>query len=1102
MATSQFKKGADYVKRSLREVQYQVLGMASALGLGGIGLSNLASRFIDVARETTRARVALRNISGDAAGFKENMDFLKNSADKYGQELNGMTMEFAKFSAAASSAGISLKDQHVIYDSFTRSIAAFGLTSSDAHLAYLALSQMMSKGKVSAEELRRQLGERMPVAMEAMARAVGVSIQELDKLIKAGKVVSKDVMLPFVKEMEKMLPEVNTDNIETSLNRLKNTFTSLTESLKVGEFYKKIIDLTRGLLSTLEQSFTRYITVIATSLVGGKLFNAFRKLRESVIKDNAAILANKIKTEEQAQLATQKRITAEANYNKLSELYAKASDDEKLRSYTKLTTAQKTMDKARLVEKKALLAQEEAAQKAAALRTQGFWVSAWTKIGGFVKGVMISIKGLFSSFLPMAIIGILTNFVMKLVEARKEAQRIKNIFNDNRASVFGVADTPEIQNLQTLHRIVKDRLGTQEEIKNAQDELQKKLGVEIKSQDDLNKKVAERISLLREAARAEQAAQNNAQLEQRNREIARKASKSGDSISFQQFLEDYRRVSAERGGDLRGATVIELAENRGLDTGGVFKNDFVNSIKEFEQNLRAINENNKILESSVRSGASITSTDTSTPPDDPDKKKETPLEKAEKKYTEELERLANQKAAGAIKEKEYNEAVDKLNKATYEEIAGILGVNAERNKTFQLAKKGVENQLSVTNELNDTIDGYNKSLKDLDEKKRLGLISDEKYNQELVSLIDSTSDKIASFEKVGEAEEEYINNLKQIKSGLIEKPTRESRDTTFDYKKSESDKLGEEVSLQEKLVRKLQEAKEQYELLGEYGKEALAEIAKEEEKLTSLSDALKLAELKEDIQQINKDLFSESIDGITGFANALDSVANSWERVANQDISGFERLVSIINAMGDTINMVVSAWESYQAIQELLLQLDKAREAQQAASTAAEVSKITAVSSAKIAADTAETASTTAKTAATVAALTAQEIAAKGVMAAQSTAAYAYIPFAGVGLAAGQIAAMQGLISATKAASAIPGFNDGGIVMGGMRVGDKNLIRANAGEVVMTTVQQGKLWKAIQSGDFGAKNTGVGAVPEIKLRIEGKDIVGSLKNYQQYLSRR
>lgn len=35
---------------------------------------------------------------------------------------------------------------------------------------------MMSKGKVSSEELRLQMGERLPIALQAMAKAAGVSV--------------------------------------------------------------------------------------------------------------------------------------------------------------------------------------------------------------------------------------------------------------------------------------------------------------------------------------------------------------------------------------------------------------------------------------------------------------------------------------------------------------------------------------------------------------------------------------------------------------------------------------------------------------------------------------------------------------------------------------------------------------------------------------------------------------------------------------------------------------------------------------------------------------------------------------------------------------
>ena len=57
------------------------------------------------------------------------MNFLIKASNKWGQELNGMTSEFAKFSAAATSAGISIQDQQTIFESFTRSITGFGMSS-------------------------------------------------------------------------------------------------------------------------------------------------------------------------------------------------------------------------------------------------------------------------------------------------------------------------------------------------------------------------------------------------------------------------------------------------------------------------------------------------------------------------------------------------------------------------------------------------------------------------------------------------------------------------------------------------------------------------------------------------------------------------------------------------------------------------------------------------------------------------------------------------------------------------------------------------------------------------------------------------------------
>ena len=146
-----------------------------------------------------------------------------------------------------------------------------------------------------------------------------------------------------------------------------------------------------------------------------------------------------------------------------------------------------------------------------------------------------------------------------------------------------------------------------------------------------------------------------------------------------------------------------------------------------------------------------------------------------------------------------------------------------------------------------------------------------------------------------------------LKGYKMQVPVQAERDTTFDYKKTELEKLQEQYDI----------VKDHISDLKELAPQAIAEIASKEKELTTISEALKLAELKEDIENLNKDIFSESVDGITGFANSIDSIANSWERVANADMSGWERMIATINALGDSVKGLTGAWETYKAIKEL-----------------------------------------------------------------------------------------------------------------------------------------------------------------------------------------
>ena len=179
-----FKQGTKGARNALKSLQMQVLSFAAALGAGGLGLSNFASKLIEVARATNKAQTALKNVSGSMAQFAANNKFLIDLSKKYGVEINSLTSNYAKFTAAANISGMALLDQQKLFESLSRASTAFGLSTDETNGMFLAITQMMSKGTVQAEELRGQLGERLPIAMQAMAKAAGVSVAGLDDLMK------------------------------------------------------------------------------------------------------------------------------------------------------------------------------------------------------------------------------------------------------------------------------------------------------------------------------------------------------------------------------------------------------------------------------------------------------------------------------------------------------------------------------------------------------------------------------------------------------------------------------------------------------------------------------------------------------------------------------------------------------------------------------------------------------------------------------------------------------------------------------------------------------------------------------------------------------
>jgi tape measure domain-containing protein len=158
--------------------------------------------------ETGVAREGV-NLSAEAV-FKGQSKDAKTFAAQFSEQIGqGVTETLKQYTGFAAGAQNSLGYQGT--QDFYKNAAVFGrirgLDAEQLKGIMTAFTQMASKGRVQAEELRGQLGDRLPGAEQMFADALGVNTQQLDKLMQNGKLLSKDVLPRVSAQMKKMADE-------------------------------------------------------------------------------------------------------------------------------------------------------------------------------------------------------------------------------------------------------------------------------------------------------------------------------------------------------------------------------------------------------------------------------------------------------------------------------------------------------------------------------------------------------------------------------------------------------------------------------------------------------------------------------------------------------------------------------------------------------------------------------------------------------------------------------------------------------------------------------------------------------------------------------
>ncbi len=210
--------------KSTNSIKSSVRGLGAVLGVAFAARS--LKSVVDAGLAMQRIERALKVATGSAAAGKREFQFLADTSLQLGLDLESSALAFGRLSAAALGTELAGKGVRDIFLSVSQASTVLGLTSAQTSQGFVALEQIMSKGKLQAEEIRKQLGNVLPGAFRIAARAMGKTTAELDKMLSLGQIIAEDFLPKLSEELFRLFGDASVEAAESaqaSINKLKTS---------------------------------------------------------------------------------------------------------------------------------------------------------------------------------------------------------------------------------------------------------------------------------------------------------------------------------------------------------------------------------------------------------------------------------------------------------------------------------------------------------------------------------------------------------------------------------------------------------------------------------------------------------------------------------------------------------------------------------------------------------------------------------------------------------------------------------------------------------------------------------------------------------------
>jgi tape measure domain-containing protein len=198
-----------------------VIGKFGAVGAAVATVGVAVRPVIEATVALDQMRRTLTTVTGSADEAERQIDFLRKTSQQAGQSFTEVGASYAKFAASALQSGLSIKQVQDVFKSVSLAAGNLGLSSDQAKRALEALSQIASKGAVSMEELRQQLGDALPGVLPLLAKELRLTQADLNKVVESGNLLAQEAIPAIGRALVALQP---TDGVVNGMVATWNRF--------------------------------------------------------------------------------------------------------------------------------------------------------------------------------------------------------------------------------------------------------------------------------------------------------------------------------------------------------------------------------------------------------------------------------------------------------------------------------------------------------------------------------------------------------------------------------------------------------------------------------------------------------------------------------------------------------------------------------------------------------------------------------------------------------------------------------------------------------------------------------------------------------------